>query len=93
MKFVTGAAIAFTLVVALAAALLLPFAPTGATSWSQEAKLTASDGAAFDEFGHSVSISGDTAVVGARFDDDNGAGSGSAYVVVRSGTSWSEPPQ
>ena len=34
------------------------------TTWSQQAKLTASDGAAGDNFGYSVAISGSTAVVG-----------------------------
>ena len=59
-------------------------------SWSQQAKLTASDAAAFDFFGVSVAISGDTAVVGANFDDGKGVDSGSAYVFVRSGTTWTE---
>jgi hypothetical protein len=47
-----------------------------------ETKLTASDGAAYDYFGYSVSISGDglTAIVGAYRDDDNGTDSGSAYI-------------
>ena len=35
------------------------------TSWSQQQKLTANDGAAHDGFGYSVAISGDTVVVGA----------------------------
>jgi len=50
------------------------------TSWAQEAKLLPSDGAVEDRFGNSVSISGDYAVVGARWSDDNGSGSGSAYL-------------
>jgi len=50
------------------------------TSWAEEAKLTASDGAAIDQFGWSVSISGEYAIVGAHLDDDNGADSGSAYI-------------
>jgi len=58
--------------------------------WSEQQKFTASDGAAADNFGHSVSVSGDTAVVGAVGDDDNGSGSGSAYIFVRTGVSWSE---
>ncbi len=58
------------------------------TSWVQQAKLTASDGAVVDFFGISVSISGDTAIVGAHGDDDNGSSSGSAYIFQRSGTSW-----
>ena len=50
------------------------------TTGRQIAKLTASDGAAFDVFGHSVAISGTTAIVGAFQDDDNGSSSGSAYL-------------
>jgi hypothetical protein len=62
------------------------------TTWSQQAKLTAADGAAVDLFGYSVTLSGDTAVFGARFDDDdvNGVDSGSAYVFTRSGTTWTQ---
>ena len=41
--------------------------------WSEQQKLTASDGAEYDEFGISVSIDGDTAVIGAVGDDDNGS--------------------
>jgi hypothetical protein len=61
----------------------------GAT-WSQQQKLTASDGAANDNFGNSVSISGDYAVVGAYDDDDRGTNSGSAYIFKRVGTTWSQ---
>jgi hypothetical protein len=50
------------------------------TSGSQLAKLTPSDGAAFDSFGRSVGISGNTAIVGAYFDEINGSRSGSAYL-------------
>ena len=53
-------------------------------------KLTAADAAAGDQFGLSVSVSGDTAVVGAFGDDDAGSTSGSAYVFVRSGGAWSQ---
>ena len=60
------------------------------SSWSEQDKLTASDGAVGDSFGYSVSVSGDTAVVGAALDDDNGDLSGSAYVFVRSGSTWTE---
>jgi len=60
------------------------------TTWTQQAKLTASDGAAGDQFGFSVSVSGDTALVGARLDDDKGFNAGSAYVFVRGGTTWTE---
>ena len=58
--------------------------------WSEQQKLTASDGATDDTFGNSVSIDGDTAVIGASSDDDNGSSSGSVYVYVRSNGVWSE---
>ena len=58
--------------------------------WKSELKITASDGAAGDLFGRSVSISGDYAVTGAQTDDDNGSESGSAYVFKRGDTSWAE---
>ena len=64
------------------------------TSWSQQAQLTAGDGAAGDCFGNSVALAGDTALVGA-YADDVGANvdQGSAYVFTRSGTSWSQQAQ
>ena len=40
--------------------------------------------------GYSVAIAGDTIVVGAWLDDDNGSASGSAYVFTRNGTTWME---
>jgi hypothetical protein len=59
--------------------------------WSQQAKLTASDAAADDWFGVSVAISGDTAMIGAYFDDHSGgSNAGAAYVFVRSGGLWSQ---
>ena len=58
------------------------------TVWSQQTKLNASDAAAGDHFGTSVSINGNTVVVGAWQDDDAGTNSGSAYVFVRSGSTW-----
>ena len=50
------------------------------SSYDEINKLTAYDAEAGDFFGCSVSISGDTVVVGANLDDDNGQNSGSAYV-------------
>jgi hypothetical protein len=52
-------------------------------TWSQKAKLTAADGSAGDFFGHSVAVSGGTAVIGAHADNDKGADAGSAYVFVQ----------
>ncbi len=50
------------------------------TTGRQIAKLLPDDGAADDRFGHSVAISGATAIVGAHLDGDNGLWSGSAYL-------------
>lgn len=52
----------------------------GSGAWSEEAKLTASDGAMDDEFGGSVALIGDVAVIGARSDQGLGPYTGSAYV-------------
>ncbi len=62
----------------------------GWANMTQTAKLTASDGAAEDHFGSSVAISGDTAIIGAWRDDDNGTDSGSAYVFVKPVSGWAE---
>ena len=59
-------------------------------AWTEQQNLTASDAAAFDNFGYSVAISGDSVVAGARNDEDKGSNSGSAYVFTRSGGAWSE---
>ncbi len=61
----------------------------GAT-WTEQAKLTASDGATNDLFARSLSVSGDTVVIGAAQDDDGGIDSGSAYVFTRAGTTWTQ---
>lgn len=59
-------------------------------NWTEQLKLIASDGAAEDFFGISVSISGSYAIVGAYLDDARGTNSGSAYIFRRNGTSWVE---
>ena len=56
-----------------------------ATTSSYVAKLTASDGAAGDDFGFSVAIDSDIIVVGA-YQDDNG----SAYVFDKPGGGWND---
>ncbi len=60
------------------------------TTWSQQMKLTAADGAEGDAFGQSIALFGDTLVIGAPHDDDKGNGSGSVYVFTRSGTTWNQ---
>ncbi|MCZ6652632.1 MAG: FG-GAP repeat protein, partial [Planctomycetota bacterium] len=63
-----------------AAVIVLSTAAAQADLGDQLFKLLPDDGAAFDEFGASVAISGTTAVAGAPKDDDNGTWSGSAYL-------------
>lgn len=59
------------------------------TTWSHQAKFSAGEGAASDQFGVSVAINGDTAMVGAWGDDTAMAtDAGSAYVLVRTGDIW-----
>jgi hypothetical protein len=60
------------------------------TTWTPQAKLRAVDGEAGDNFGNSVSLDGDTALIGALLDDDNGFNSGAAYIFIRSGTTWTQ---
>lgn len=72
------------------------------TNWSQQAYLKASNTGAFDHFGSSVAVSGDTLVIGANGETSNATGvngnqndnslqyAGAAYVFVRSGTNWSQ---
>ncbi len=63
---------------------------TSTSNWSETEKLLPDDGVFGDYFGSAVSLSGNRALVGAPFDDDNGSDSGSAYVFDRVGTVWSE---
>ena len=55
----------------------------GTNNWGEVKKLTASDAQAFDIFGYSVAVSGDTAVVGAFREDAGGSNAGAAYVFQR----------
>jgi len=80
-----------SLALLLAPGLTPPEGVGGGTGWVETQKLLASDGAAGDEFGISVSVTTGALVVGAYFDDDNGTDSGSAYVFERdAGGTWVE---
>lgn len=62
-----------------------------ANNYNRQQKLTASDGAANDQLGWSIALSGDTAVVGAPSDDIGwAANQGSAYVFTRNGGVWTQ---
>ncbi|RHX95667.1 hypothetical protein DLM76_01390 [Leptospira yasudae] len=62
------------------------FKRVGAT-WTREAFLKASNANANDQFGVSVGISGDIAIIGAS---TQASSEGAAYVFERTGTSWTE---
>ena len=71
---------------------VLVFTQDSTGDWSQTANLKASDAAEDDGFGSSVAFDGDTIVVGAPFDEDNGDGSGSAYVFTKANGDWGKAP-
>ncbi len=94
---------AFGFSVALADDTALVGAPTGGADvqgaarvfvradsrWAPQQQLTLIDGASGDYFGHSVALSGDTALVGAKQDDVGANGDqGSASVFVRAASTW-----
>jgi hypothetical protein len=70
--------------------------------WSQQAYLKATNADAYDSFGWSVAISGDTLAVGANYEDSNAiivngdetnnslSNAGAIYVFTRTGTEWSQ---
>ena len=62
------------------------------TTWTQQQKIQASDKQASDLFGNSVDISGDgnTAIVGAIYEDTGASAAGAAYIFTRSGTTWTQ---
>ena len=61
------------------------------STWSEEQKLTASDGGENDNFGRAVAVRGDTALVGAPAHESNGMRfSGSVYVFRWDGSTWYE---
>ncbi len=64
--------------------------------WIEQQKLVASDRQASDEFGASVAISGEYAIVGANREDHDLMGTntasdaGAAYIFKRTGTAWTQ---
>ena len=58
--------------------------------WTEQAKLTASDGAPDHNFGRSVAIFENTLAVGAPGNADKGVDTGAAYVFARSDGAWTQ---
>jgi hypothetical protein len=75
---------------------VLSFGNVTGQNWDQIIKAVASDRAAADYFGYSVSISGDYAIVGAYHENHNASGidsirwAGSAYIFHYNGRTWAE---
>ena len=66
------------------------FVRNGGT-WTQQARLLASDGALNDYFGWSVDLDGNTALIGTLYGPGNiNPDQGAAYVFVRNGTTWTQ---
>ncbi len=59
-------------------------------SWTQQAKLSAADGAPADRFGERVAVDGDTALVGTFYPLMGETRRNPAYVFIRSGGSWQQ---
>ena len=66
------------------------FTSTNGTTWSQQQKIQASSTGASDYFGVSVSVNGDSLVVGAHRDDDTVTDAGAIYIFERTGTTWTQ---
>ena len=65
------------------------FVQNGET-WSQQAELTASDGAAGENFGGSVAVNGGTVVVGGNYQLNPAVGPGAAYLFAQKDGTWSQ---
>ena len=58
--------------------------------WLQQAKLIGDDIESFDQFGSTVGLHENTAIIGAYSKDEVGQDSGAAYVFVRNGNAWTQ---
>lgn len=67
------------------------FSNTSGNIWAEQAKLTPSQGASQDDFGISVSLSGNMALIGSNGNDEIGTNTGTAYLFVSTNIStWIE---
>lgn len=67
---------------------------TGFNQWTQATRLMSSNSSPGDQFGRSIDVFGDTAIVGARFDNTVAQYAGSAYLFQKDGAgSWHQVQQ
>ncbi len=71
-------------------AIVCIFSAAASAGWNEKAKINSADASEYDYFGTSVAVCGDYAIVGARYDDDHGMNSGSAYIFKRTGEYWTQ---
>jgi hypothetical protein len=60
------------------------------STWTEQAKFSASNGVGGALFGNSVCLSGDYAIIGAPLDDGIGHESGAAYIFYKDGQTWTQ---
>lgn len=65
------------------------FVKSGA-AWVQSVKLTASDAQPTDLFGSAIALEGNTLLIGAPGDDDQGSSAGAVYVFEYDGAQWTQ---
>lgn len=80
IRYVEGHSLIITLIVVATVILTMAAPLYGQCNPQEIQKILASEGTSGDLFGRSVSISGDTVIVGAPWDDDSGQEKGSAYI-------------
>ncbi len=62
----------------------------GPSEWSEIAKLIGSDTTAYDVFGGSVGVAGDTIAIGAPWNSTGAPRPGAVYIFDRVGSTWQE---
>ncbi len=65
----------------------------GGTTWTQQQRLVADDRDDNDQFGFSVALDGDAALIGAPGNTITFSNQGAAYLFTRSGTLWTQLPR
>lgn len=90
---VVGAPLAAGATVQAGAAYVFPEPAGGWTNMTQTAKLTASDGASFDQLGLGVAVNGNTVAAGAPFALGNAANTGAAYLYTQPAGGWKDETQ
>ena len=61
-----------------------------ATNFTQRQKITSTPRGVGAQFGNAVAISGNTMVVGARYDSTTASQAGAAYIYIMSGGIWTQ---